>query len=201
MFSYKHREGIPWQFCQRTGNPAGAQAHPATAPPPPSSNSLLPSLRRSRWQHCSAWLAMPHLPLPCSSNLCNKLLALQVGFGAPATSPAQKESQGGHQPERQEARLLGVQRGLSGLQGGILAIISGRITALPTTLPPRPPGCSWSSDLEFACGHGEKDVRQEEVQKGPREPTRQSLFHGRGETWRFGEFEKMFWRVDTPGRE
>ena len=96
---------------------------------------------------------------------------------------------------------MGVQRGLSGLQGDILAIISGRITAFPSTLPHRPPGCSWSSDLEFACGHGEKEVRQEEVQKGPREPTRQSLFPGRGETWRFGEFDKMFWHVDTSGRE
>lgn len=61
-----------------------------------------------------------------------------MGFGALAAGPITREIQGSHQPETQEAQLLGVWRRVSDLQGDILAIL---VTFLPQgeSLPFHPP--------------------------------------------------------------
>lgn len=61
-----------------------------------------------------------------------------MGFGALAAGPIRREIQGSHQPETQEAKLLGVWRRVSDLQGDILAIL---VTFLPQgeSLPFHPP--------------------------------------------------------------
>lgn len=89
--------------------------------PQPQISPSLPAKRQVATLQC---LTVP--PSPPTSMLLqpsNKLLVLQVGSKAPATGPAQRDIQGGCQLERQEAQLLGVQKGLSGLQGDVLAII------------------------------------------------------------------------------
>ena len=121
----------------------GAQAHSVPLPQPPRQPTCAtfpvpPSLPRSRWQQGHAWLPALHLPRLCSSSLSNDLHALQIGSGALAAGPTRREIQGSHQPEGQEAKLLGVWRRDGDLQGGILAIL---VTFLPQgeSLPFHPP--------------------------------------------------------------
>lgn len=68
----------------------------------------------------------------------NNIHALQMGFGALSCWPHQERDPGSHQPETQEAKLLGVWRRVSDLQGDILAIL---VTFLPQgeSLPFHPP--------------------------------------------------------------
>lgn len=129
---------MSWTLYQRTGNPAWCPdplCSPFPTPQPPTCPTF-PAKKQG--QQGSAWLSTLCLPRLCSSNLSNNLHALQIEFGALATGPTRREIQGGHQPKRQEAKLLGVWRRVGDLQGDMLAIL---VTFLPQgeSLPFHPP--------------------------------------------------------------
>lgn len=77
-------------------------------------------------------------------HLSNNIHALQMGFGGSSCWPHQERDPGKPSAWRRTAKLLGVWRRVSDLQGDILAILvtflpQGESLPLPSTLPPRLP--------------------------------------------------------------
>lgn len=141
--------------------------------PQPQISPSLPAKRQVATLQCLQY--PPHLPPPCFSNLLISSLFSRLDPRLQLLALPRETS-------REAVSLRGKRHSCwVSRRGSVVSRVmswpssqqeSGRTAAFPSTLPPRPPGCPWSSDLDVAGGLG----KGKRGKKRPRGVPRQSCF-------------------------